>query len=190
MKLHQHTSPMLLEMKAVPSLHNLLRTKKADECVWNEIEAWAHSELENGGTITKQEAHDALSALAKKHGVEIPDEVWAALEEIFDAIDTDGNGELDAGEVKAALDHVTEGQDWEDVQLPTEEEVRAWIHEELAKDGDITKKEAADAVKAWANSQGVVVPKEVWKALEASFDAVDANGDGKLTAEELEAAFE
>ena len=107
MKLHQHTSPMLLKMKAAPSLHNLVRTKKEDPCVWNQIEAWAHSELKDGGTITKQEAHDALSALAKKHGIEIPDEVWDALEGIFDAIDTNGDGELDAAEVKAAIDHVT-----------------------------------------------------------------------------------
>ena len=162
MKLTQHTSPMLLKMKAAPSLHSLVRTKE-DECIWNEVEEWVHSQLEDGGTITKKEAHDALTALAKKHGIEIPDAVWEQLEAVFDAIDTDGNGELDAGEVKAAIDHVVKDkEDHGEVKLPTKEEVEAWVQAELAKDGSISKAEAAEAISEWADSQGVTIPKEVW----------------------------
>lgn len=46
-----------------------------------ETYAWAETELKDGGTITKKEAKDAITKLAKKHGVNhIPDEVWTALE--------------------------------------------------------------------------------------------------------------
>lgn len=184
LKLHQ-AHPALLQVKNAPSMY--LKLREEEQCVWAELEAWAHGELKDGGTITKKEAYDAINGYAKKHGVDIPDAVWKELEDIFDAIDTNGDGELCAKEVKAAMD--AHAEDWENVTYPTEEEIVAWVEAELAKDGDITKKEAADAIQAWAKSQGVTIPKEVWDVLEAAFDAVDANGDGRLTHDELVAAF-
>jgi len=60
---------------------------------------------------------------------------------------------------------------------------------ELERDGGITKEEAAGAIAHWADENGVTIPQEAWDMLEAGFDAVDANGDGELTADELQEAF-
>merc|ERR1711975_113385 len=77
----------------------------------------------------------------------------------------------------------------EDTTFPTEDEIIAAVEAELARDGGITKEEAAGAIAEWADSEGVTIPQEAWDVLEAGFDAVDADGDGELTAEEIGAAF-
>merc|ERR1712100_59747 len=106
------------------------------------------------------------------------------LEAAFDAVDRDGNGELDAGEVEAAMEHM--GLD-EDVEWPTEDQIIAAVEAELARDGGITKEEAAGAIAHWADENGVTIPQEAWDVMEAGFDAAD--GDGELTAEDIGAAF-
>merc|ERR1712054_405926 len=108
------------------------------------------------------------------------------LEVAFDAMDTDGDGALSGEEVEAAMDHM--GID-EDTEWPTEEELVAAVEAELARDGGITKEEAAGAIAHWADENGVTIPQEAWDVMEAGFDAVDADGDGELTAEEIGAAF-
>jgi Ca2+-binding EF-hand superfamily protein len=67
-----------------------------------EIADWVESELANDGTITKAEAQAAVQAFADKHGFEITDEMWAKLEELFDMVDTNGDGEIDGAEAQAA----------------------------------------------------------------------------------------
>merc|ERR1712151_639870 len=104
----------------------------------------------------------------------------------FDAMHTNGDGALDQGEVEAAMEHM--GLD-EDVEWPTEDELVAAVEAELARDGGITKEEAAGAIAHWADEQGVTIPQEAWDIMEAAFDEVDANGDGELTGDELHAAF-
>ena len=49
-----------------------------DEEQMKEIEDWVKSEIgkDGTGTITKQEAHDALAGFAAKHGFEVTDEMW------------------------------------------------------------------------------------------------------------------
>merc|ERR1711907_659807 len=116
----------------------------------------------------------------------VPESMMDELEAGFDAVDADGNGELDAAEVEAAMDHM--GID-EEVQFPTEEELFEWVQGHLDADGDLTKEEAAHDIAAWADANGVTIPQQAWDILEAAFDAVDANGDGALTLDELEAAF-
>ena len=68
-----------------------------------EIIEWIISEL-GGGTITKQEAHDALVAFLNKHGYDqpTPDE-WEFLEAIFDHVDKNGDGEIDLKEFAYAM---------------------------------------------------------------------------------------
>ena len=72
-----------------------------------EIEAWVTKELTTGEkTITKKEAHDAIVAFGEKHGFEpLPKEAWTALEEMFDAADTNDDGAIDLAEFEAAVDH-------------------------------------------------------------------------------------
>ena len=71
-----------------------------------EIEDWVGEELTTGEmTITKQEAHDAIVAFGEKHGFPpLPEEAWEALEEMFDAVDTNGDGQIDLNELSAALE--------------------------------------------------------------------------------------
>merc|ERR1711988_1633852 len=156
-----------------PVTHKLLKLKSKVKGV-NGLEAAIAGELADGGTITKEEAH----SFAVEAGV--PDSMMDELEAAFDAMDTNGDGALDGGEVEAAMEYM--GID-EDTTFPTEDEIIAAVEAELARDGGITKEEAAGAIAEWADSEGVTIPQEAWDVLEARFDAVDADGDGELTAE-------
>ena len=70
-----------------------------------EIEDWVVSELTTGDeTITKAEAEAAIKAFGEKHGFEpLPKEAWEELEKMFDAADTNNDGQLDLDEFMAAL---------------------------------------------------------------------------------------
>merc|ERR1719183_1904471 len=89
----------------------------------------------------------------------------------------------------AAAFEAQEGPPPEGFEWPTEEEVKAWVESELAKDGSISKEEAAAAIQGWAESQGVRIPKEVWDMLDQAFDMADTNGDGELDGAEIAAAW-
>ena len=68
-----------------------------------EIIEWGISEL-GGGTITKQEAHDALVAFLDHHGYEQPTpEEGEFLEAVFDHVDANGDGEIDLHEFVFAM---------------------------------------------------------------------------------------
>merc|ERR1711988_857985 len=69
-----------------------------------EIEDWVVEELTTGeGTITKQEAHDAIVAFGEKHGFPpLPEEAWTELEAMFDEADLNGDGAIDLAELEAA----------------------------------------------------------------------------------------
>merc|ERR1711879_265476 len=69
-----------------------------------EIEDWVVSELTEGeGTITKEEAHDAIVAFGEKHGFPpLPEEVWTELEAMFDKADLNDDGAIDLAELEAA----------------------------------------------------------------------------------------
>merc|ERR1712100_424898 len=72
-----------------------------------------------------------------------------------------------------------------------EAEIEAWVEHELTTgDKTITKKEAGDAIAAFAKKKGFKLTKEDWAALEAAFDSVDTNGDGELDLDEDMAAVE
>jgi len=64
---------------------------------------WVISEL-GGGTITKDEAHDAIVGFLDKHGYPQPTpEEWEFLEMIFDHVDKNGDGEIDLKEFAMAM---------------------------------------------------------------------------------------
>lgn len=63
------------------------------------------SELADGGTITKDEAWDALESFVEKHGLKpITEEEKAWLEDEFDKMDLNGDDEIDWKELKKKLD--------------------------------------------------------------------------------------
>jgi len=76
---------------------------KAENEAFKKLEEWGKAELANGGTITKAEAQAKLTEIAAEYGVEIPEEVWTHLEAMFDLVDTNGDGELNAAEVEAVI---------------------------------------------------------------------------------------
>merc|ERR1712054_664280 len=166
--------------KLIKVAHKIQNKSKAKAHGINELEAWGAEQLADGGTITKAEAYEKMVELG------FPESMRDELEAAFDAVDADGSGELDAAEVEAAMAHM--GLD-EEVNYPTEDEIIAAVEAELARDGGITKEEAAGAIAHWADENGVTIPQEAWDVMEAGFDAVDADGNGELTAEEIGAAF-
>ena len=61
--------------------------------------------MADGGTITKDEAWDALEAFVEKHGLKpITEEEKAWLEDEFDKMDLNGDDEIDWKELKKKLD--------------------------------------------------------------------------------------
>ena len=171
-----------------------------------EIVEWVISEL-SGGTITKDEAHDALSAFLDKHGYPQPTpEEWEMLEAVFDYIDKSGDGHIDLHEfVMAMAQHGDEMiqlrktskqfvQTTLRSKLPCkltpeqEKEVFEWVVSELGG-GTITKDEAHDALSGFLDKHGFPQPTpEEWQMLEALFDHVDKNGDGELDLHEVASA--
>ena len=69
-----------------------------------EIEDWVVSELTTGDkTITKAEAEAAIKAFGESHGFEpLPKKAWEELEKMFDAADTNNDGQIDLDEMLAA----------------------------------------------------------------------------------------
>ena len=80
----------LTQHSPVPVANQLVQTTRMDDIELTpeqeaEVVQWAESELKDGGTITKQEAWDALMAFCEKHGLRKPnnwEKKW--LEKQFD----------------------------------------------------------------------------------------------------------
>ena len=153
----------------------------------NDLEEMALKETQNGGTITFDELKTALKHLSKKHDWKLPKGWRKEAKKMFKHADANGNGKVNRKELLAAIEAVEEEHE-DEFEYPSEEEIKQWVKNELAKDGSITKQEIIDALVAWADSEGYKVPKKVWKMLNKGFDAVDTDGNGKLTAKEIEAA--
>ena len=113
MKLSSHHTHMLSSIKhANKNALRRVQTKNFIKQRWEnltdeqeqEIEDWVVEELTTGeGTITKQEAHDAIVAFGEKHGFPpLPEEAWTELEAMFDEADLNGDGAIDLAELEAA----------------------------------------------------------------------------------------
>ena len=90
MKLSSHNTHMLSSIKhANKNALRRVQTKNFIKQRWEnltdeqeqEIEDWVVEELTTGeGTITKEEAHDAIVAFGEKHGFPpLPEEFWVEL---------------------------------------------------------------------------------------------------------------
>merc|ERR1711907_659228 len=110
----KHQQPPARQGCAHHQVHNMFAKKRAQKLIkakWEdlspeqeaEVEAWVTEQLTTGeGTITKEEAHDALVAFGEKHGFSpISEETWEQLEAMFDEVDTNGDGEIDLEELSA-----------------------------------------------------------------------------------------
>ena len=113
MKLSSHNTHMLASIKhANKNALRRVQTKNFIKQRWEnltdeqeqEIEDWVVEELTTGeGTITKEEAHDAIVAFGEKHGFPpLPEEAWTELEAMFDQADLNGDGAIDLAELEAA----------------------------------------------------------------------------------------
>ena len=76
------------------------------------------------------------------------------------------------------------------MELPHESEIEQWVHEELERDGSITKKEIKKALGQWEDATGKKVTKEEWKLISEMFDVIDLDGDDKVTGQELQCVFD
>ena len=201
-----------LKKSAKKFVQTKLRAKLPEELTEEqemEIIEWVIAEL-GGGTITKQEAHDALVAFLDKHGYPQPSaEEWKMLEDMFDAADQNGDGEIDLKEFAMAC-HGPPSQEMVQIKKHglkfiqtkmksmtkspaiTEEqalELLEWVLDELSG-GTITKQEAHDALSGFLKKHGYPQPTpEEWQMLEAMFDEVDKNGDGEIDLKEFVGAM-
>ena len=154
------------------------------------------------GLLDKEEAKAAMEALGDEELAQegcgpkpSKEEMDAASpEDVFDAIDADGSGDIDEAEGKAALTCAVE---WE---LISEDEAKAafeYLAGAAGDDGLLDKDEAKAAMEALpaelAQKEGCG-PKPSEEEMDAAtpedvFDAIDADGSGDIDAEEGEAAL-
>ena len=76
------------------------------------------------------------------------------------------------------------------MELPHESDIEDWVHDELERDGSITKQEIREALNHWEDATGKKVTKEEWNLISEMFDVIDLNDDEKVTEEELECVFD
>ena len=77
-----------------------------------------------------------------------------------------------------------------EVRYPPSEEIIEWAKQELERDGNITIIEVVHKILEWAIDQDYVVPANVWLKIAETFDAVDSNGNGVITSDELDAVLD
>merc|ERR1719498_1483932 len=193
------------QLDATSQVKNMMRAKRDIDLTDEqeaEIEAWVKEKLTTGDEqISKKEAKKGLKEFVKKHKIPPPTpEEWEELEAIFDAVDTNGNGKLSYSELQAAWEHHEKESAAflqvksmmgakRDIKLTKEQEdeIEAWVKEKLTTgDEEISKKEAEEGLLAFAKKHKIPPPTpEEWEELEEIFDAVDTNGNGKLSYSEL-----
>merc|ERR1712100_501022 len=154
--------------------------------------------------ITKKEAYKFFKAFAKKHGYKMTEADWEELGKMFDAADTNHDGELDLDEVVAAcggdddikiskklktLLKVKLMDDGEPDDQAEDNEIEAWAKAELADGGTITGEEAIDFFGKYAKKHGYKMTPMDWGYLGYMFGQADTNGDGELDAKEVAAAM-
>ena len=96
---HNHVNTLAHQQSKV-------KWEKLTKAQQKEIEDWVVEELTTGEkTITKAEAEAAIKAFGEKHGFEpLPKEAWEELERMFDAADTNNDGQLDLEEIMASCE--------------------------------------------------------------------------------------
>merc|ERR1712023_414010 len=117
MRIGNINGAQLVKAVHTQKVNNMFAKKRAQKLIkakWEnltdeqeqEVEDWIVEELTTGeGTITKEEAHDAIVAFGEAHGFDpIPAEAWEELEAMFDEADTNGDGAIDLEELSAACE--------------------------------------------------------------------------------------
>lgn len=195
----------LVQHQTVPVAHHFAKARRDIKLTpeqEKEIKDWVSAELADGGTITKDEAWDALMAFGEKHGFAAPTEEekeW--LEAQFDETDLNDDGEIDWKELKKKLDQ--EGISYVSMhksalaklmkgdvdEAAVVKDVLEWADEKLST-GDklISWWEVRDGVQALARKYKQELPKGWKKAVKEVFDVVDADGSGKIDAKEWDDA--
>ena len=194
------TYAVLVAGASAISLKQMIASDKTVDQVtdkeWQELGEALYSYTADGETLSFPEMKEAVVTWAEKHDVE-PFKGWQkALRHIFDMVDKNGDGEISRAEADKAAEELDSD---EEVQLkalvtdPTEEqwnELGKAVWDATEGDNTLEKGELIHIVGAWANKHGFDLP-DGWKDYVGKvFDYVDANSDGHVTRDELQAAFE
>ena len=155
-----------------------------------QLERFKAADKNADGLISREEAQASLPGLAAN----------------FDAVDTNKDGNVSLAELQAARGTPGRGQGWTmwdangDGKVSRDEALQAFDRLDANRDGYLAAEEfraargavaGTRALSRWdANGDGKLSREEVANAprLSQEFDAIDANKDGFLTADELQAA--
>ena len=159
----------------------------------DDIEAAVEAEIEKDGSLELDELYGIVKKVAKKYKFKLPKGWKKHIKKIFDYVDANDDGKVTGPEIEAAMKkHEGDSSDDEEIQLTENDpmdDFKAAVEAELEKDGSLKLDELYAIIKKIAKKYNYKLPKGWKKHVKKMFNYVDANNDGKVTGEEIEAAM-
>merc|ERR1711988_1682209 len=126
--------------------------------------------------------------VAKKYKYKLTKDDMEMVKKVFDYVDANDDGKVTGAEIEAVMEKHPEDDEDVEVEGP-KKDFKDAVEAELKKDGSLEHDELYDIIKELAKKYKHKLP-EGWKeGVKKIFDWVDANHDGHVTGEEIEAAM-
>ena len=159
-----------------------------------DFEAAIKAELDKDGDVDLKELYAIVKSVAKKYEYKLPKGWKKKVKAVFDYVDADHNGKVTGPEIEAAMaKHEEEDLELNEpvaatmlqlgLQGPKEDMIEAFKHVYTTGDKALSLEEFEDIVDHICKKYNHPAPPDA--ALKKAFDAMDADGDGKVTLKEL-----
>jgi Ca2+-binding EF-hand superfamily protein len=191
-----------MDVQLKSKLKSATQLRDPSEDQWNELGKAIYDATSGDETLELGELIGLVKKWATKHGFadKLPKGWKGEVKKVFDYVDANHDGHVTRDELEGAM----KAHDEEDVQLAAKvatglkledpskeqwEELGKAIWDATSGDETLEKPELIAMVGAWATKHEFKMPKG-WKDYVGKvFDYVDANSDGHVTRDELEAAM-